>query len=90
MRLMHTTTFELHEYFEKQTPLYAILSHRWEDAEVTFQDLRDGRGPQMKGWAKILGCCTQAVKDGFDYAVCILYGCTSILYLILVHMTDDW
>lgn len=69
MRLMHTTTFELHEYFEKQIPIYAILSHRWEEAEVTFQDLRDGRGPRMKGWSKICGCCAQPAVDGFEYAV---------------------
>jgi hypothetical protein len=50
-------------------PLYAILSHRWEGAEVTFQDMNDGKAVQMKGYAKILGCCAQARKDGFEYAV---------------------
>jgi hypothetical protein len=70
MRLVHTITFELHEFFEKQIPFYAILSHRWEEEEVTFQDLRDGRGPEMKGWNKIQGCCAKAASDGFDYAVC--------------------
>jgi hypothetical protein len=54
-----------------QIPLYAILSHRWEGAEVTFQDLSNRTGVQMKGYAKILGCCAQARKDGFEFAVCL-------------------
>jgi hypothetical protein len=69
MRLIHTGTYELYEFSDKQIPLYAILSHRWENDEVTFQDLRGGRGPNMAGWGKILGCCAQAAKNGWKYAV---------------------
>jgi len=69
MRLINTSTFELHEFFDRQIPLYAILSHRWEDGEVTFQDLREGKGPAMAGWSKIQGCCAQAAKNGWKYAV---------------------
>jgi hypothetical protein len=70
MRLINTTTIQLQEFFDDQIPLYAILSHRWEGAEVTFQDLSAGKGMEMKGYAKILGCCAQARDDGFDFAVC--------------------
>jgi hypothetical protein len=70
MRLINTTTTPLHEFFDDQIPLYVILSHRWEGAEVTFQDLNNGTGVQMKGYAKILRCCVQARKDGFEFAVC--------------------
>lgn len=62
MRLIHTTTFNLHEFIEKQIPICAVLSHRWEKAEVTFQDLRDNRGPQMKGWAKIRGAVPKLLE----------------------------
>jgi hypothetical protein len=94
MRLINTTTFQLHEFFDDQIPLYAILSHRWEGAEVTFQDLNDEKGVEMKGdprYAKLLGCCAQAKEDGFEFAVCrsslihsvlrpILFGiCCSLL-----------
>lgn len=69
MRLLHTTTFKLHEFFGNQIPYYAILSHRWGIDEVTFQDLQQGGGRSMAGWAKIAGCCAQARKEGWKYAV---------------------
>jgi len=69
MRLLNTKTRELHEFFDTEAPLYAILSHRWGVGEVSFQDLRDGRGPAMQGYEKIEACCRQALGDGFEYAV---------------------
>jgi hypothetical protein len=69
MRLLNTTTLKLHEFFGDKTPSYAILSHRWGLVEVTFQDLQSGRGEGMAGWAKIIGCCAQAKKEGWEYAV---------------------
>lgn len=67
MRLLKTDTLELHGYFDDQIPPYAILSHRWEDGEVTLQKLQSGEGPQMPGYQKIVNCCAQAVTDGWDY-----------------------
>lgn len=75
MRLLHTTTLKLHEFFGSEIPYYAILSHRWGDQEVTFQELQQGRGPSMAWWAKIVGCCAQARKEGWEYAVSLLIPC---------------
>jgi hypothetical protein len=72
MRLLNASDLTLHEFFGSNVPKYAILSHRWENEEVTFQDLRGGRGPGMAGWSKVEGCCAQAVLDGWDYVVSIL------------------
>ncbi|KAK5698752.1 hypothetical protein LTR97_006400 [Elasticomyces elasticus] len=36
MRLLDTHTLELHEF--TQPPAYAILSHRWSNEEVTYED----------------------------------------------------
>jgi hypothetical protein len=70
MRLLNTTTFQLHEFFEAQIPPYVILSHRWEGAEVTFQNIKDEEAAKsMQGYQKIAGCCRQARKDGFEFAV---------------------
>lgn len=69
MRLLHTTTLELHEFFGSQIPYYAILSHRWGDGEVTFQDMKDPGRVKMNGWSKITGCCVQARSDEWQYAV---------------------
>ncbi|KAK0102259.1 hypothetical protein ONS95_005881 [Cadophora gregata] len=68
MRLLNTTTLLLEEFIGDNIPGYAILSHRWENEEVTFQDLREGRGPNMPGYSKITGCCRQARLDGWKYA----------------------
>jgi hypothetical protein len=67
MHLLNTTTLSLHSFFGKAVPEYAILSHRWDEKEVLFQDLKHSRGPEMPGYAKIQGCCAQARKDGWDY-----------------------
>lgn len=69
MRLLHARTLKSEEFFGANIPPYAILSHRWEDAEVTFQDVESGSGTDKKGWGKIKGCCERAAKDGWDYAV---------------------
>jgi hypothetical protein len=68
MRLIHTHTIKLHEFHGDKIPQYAILSHRWDEAEVTFQDLRDGKAVKMTGYSKIKRCCAQAALDGWKYA----------------------
>ncbi|KAF5363034.1 hypothetical protein D9758_012616 [Tetrapyrgos nigripes] len=40
MRLLNTKTFRVQEFLT-EIPLYAILSHTWEDEEVTFQDIQN-------------------------------------------------
>lgn len=81
MRLLNTTTFELSEYFGVNIPPYAILSHRWSDDEITFQDLQSGKGPGHTGWQKIVGCCEQAEQDGHIFVVSAGY------YSIMVKLT---
>ncbi|KAE9380043.1 HET-domain-containing protein [Stipitochalara longipes BDJ] len=68
MRLLNTTTLTFHEFLGNEIPYYAILSHRWGLDEVTFQDLQNNR-ENMKtvGWEKVIGCCAQARKEGWDY-----------------------
>jgi hypothetical protein len=68
MRLLNTETFTLREFFGKNIPPYAILSHCWEEEEVTFRDLNDGNGPRLAGYSKILGLCSEAKKDKLDWA----------------------
>lgn len=78
MRLLDTTTFELRldsqEFF--QAAGYAILSHRWVGAEVTFDEiaqhaptLRDAGGQRMKSpqLDKIRGACEVARRQGFRW-----------------------
>lgn len=71
MRLIHIHTFQLREFLGHPStfPNYAILSHTWEDEEVTFQDFQDiSLARRMKGFNKIKYCCEQAAEDGFEWA----------------------
>jgi hypothetical protein len=68
MRLLNTTTLNLHEFFDNAIPNYAILSHRWETQEITFQELQRGRVSSFKAFSKIEGCCPQAALDGWEFA----------------------
>ena len=68
MRLINTKTLLLEEFFESSIPKYAILSHRWEQDEVLFKDMHLDTRTSKRGWAKIEGCCNQALADGWPYA----------------------
>lgn len=68
MRLINTQTLELEEFFGDDIPSYAILSHTWEDGEVTFQDWQDLNAASRKpGYHKIKGACRQARLHDLGY-----------------------
>jgi hypothetical protein len=70
MRLLqykNGSDFRLTEFFESDIPKYAILSHRWEAEEVTFEDLQNGTGTKKAGYEKIRFCGEQARRDGLEY-----------------------
>ncbi|KAI1478725.1 HET-domain-containing protein [Daldinia eschscholtzii] len=54
---------------------YAILSHTWEDDEITFNDIESGGATYASvktaaaraSLSKLLGACTQAANDGYEY-----------------------
>ncbi|EXF84636.1 HET domain-containing protein [Colletotrichum fioriniae PJ7] len=70
MRLINTATLKFEEFIDHaRTPPYAILSHTWEDGEVSFQEwnhhvTRIGK----KGFRKIKSFCQLASQDGFTHA----------------------
>ncbi|KAF2250302.1 HET-domain-containing protein [Trematosphaeria pertusa] len=66
MRLLNTSTLRVEE-FQAQIPEYVILSHTWEEEEVTFQDVESGRAWKKKGYMKLVKCCERAASDGFTY-----------------------
>ncbi|EPE35852.1 hypothetical protein GLAREA_05190 [Glarea lozoyensis ATCC 20868] len=67
MRLINTTTLSLEEFIGDNIPRYAILSHRWENDEVLYQDMSSQSRTSKRGWSKIQGCCQQALADGWPY-----------------------
>ncbi|EEU36284.1 uncharacterized protein NECHADRAFT_86885 [Fusarium vanettenii 77-13-4] len=48
---------------------YAILSHRWgnPEDEVSYEDILAGGYEHKKGYAKLVGCCKQARRDGLRH-----------------------
>ena len=71
MRLLHTKTFELKNFFDSSLPEYAILSHRWgsEDEEVSYKQFRKGSvPPDLPGLLKIQAFCRLADRRGFQWA----------------------
>lgn len=68
MWLIDVQTYTLHLFSDPVTEPYAILSHTWDDAEVTFQDMKDLAIARTKaGFMKIEGSCNLALKDGLQY-----------------------
>ncbi|KFX89989.1 hypothetical protein O988_08390 [Pseudogymnoascus sp. VKM F-3808] len=68
MRLINANTLELEEFWGEIDKPYAILSHRWEDGEVSFQNMQNlALASTMKGFDKIQKSCGQAIKDGYSY-----------------------
>ncbi|KAL8669256.1 MAG: hypothetical protein Q9168_006140 [Polycauliona sp. 1 TL-2023] len=67
MRLLQTETLEFHEFFDSQTPVYAILSHRWTSNEVSFQDFDSCKQGRKQNFAKIHNYCQLARKTGYDW-----------------------
>ncbi|KAH6614367.1 putative ankyrin repeat-containing protein [Chaetomium sp. MPI-SDFR-AT-0129] len=67
MRLLNTATGKLETFSDADTPLYAILSHRWTSNEITFQDLHDPHVQRKEGYSKISNSCRIAAENGLDY-----------------------
>lgn len=67
MRLVNTETLKLEEFTEEHIPKYALLSHRWEDDEVTYHDMQLGREQSRKGCAKLYDCCRCARNRGISH-----------------------
>jgi hypothetical protein len=69
LRLEDDDTFSLVEYFGKDVPPYAILSHTWgaDDEEVAFKDLIEGSSQSRNGYRKLIFCGKQARKDGLKF-----------------------
>lgn len=70
MRLLDTSTIKLSEFYGDDIPEYAILSHTWGKAEVSFHDLQNVEAGQLdglEGYEKIRACCELAAYYGYQY-----------------------
>lgn len=71
MRLLDTWTLRLEDFAEAnlRSVRYVILSHTWENEEITFEDIQGDQilAQRKAGFAKVRNSCSQARKDGFRY-----------------------
>lgn len=72
MRLLHfpsESEVRLAEFYGKEIPPYAILSHTWgaDHEEVTFKDLENDTYKSKPGFSKIRFCKDQAFKTELSY-----------------------
>ena len=70
MRLLNTITHEMKE-FVVDIPHYAILSHTWNEEEVTYYDIANkaelARVSKKRGYKKLMGFCEEAARQGFKW-----------------------
>ena len=67
MRLVNTSTLELHEFVGSDIPKYAILSHTWEHGEVLFHDMANQAALHLPGFAKISRFCERARSENLEF-----------------------
>ena len=65
MWLLNTQTLKL-EAFLGKIPSYAILSHRWEDEELSFGDVTP-EYQHLKSYQKVKAFCEEAARNNFQY-----------------------
>lgn len=64
IRLIKTDDLSLHVYEGRNVPEYAILSHRWEADEISFQELQGNLNQHKAGWQKLRQFCRYAERRG--------------------------
>ncbi|CAJ2513555.1 Uu.00g016740.m01.CDS01 [Anthostomella pinea] len=95
MWLINCSTLQLEEHYGREIPPYAILSHTWDDEEVTFRDFVDRRDERtrMKGWQKIQRTCSLAIEDGLEYAwvdTCCIDKSSSAELTVAINSMFKW
>ena len=70
MHLLNTSTRKVQEFSPGQIPPYIILSHRWEDQEISYKDLTEPKQDpsKLKGWTKLNSFCSLVRQDGWEWA----------------------
>ncbi|KAF4813320.1 Vegetative incompatibility protein HET-E-1 [Colletotrichum tropicale] len=82
MKLIHVDNLNIRDFFDT-TPPYAILSHTWEQDEVTFRDVSQKEVNDKAGWKKITNFCkivNKYLSEPVEYVwvdTCCIYKSSS-------------
>ena len=82
MRLLNTQASSFKEFFEAQTPKYAIISHRWAHSEVSYKEMLNYQARESENAGSGFDCVSK-VKDGTT-------GISKILDLCRVARTEGY
>lgn len=92
MRLLNAKSLRLEEFFG-EIPKYAILSHTWREDEVLYEDMKNGKPKEKKGYDKIKNCCVTASNDGYLYVwidTCCIDKSSSAELSEAINSMFDW
>lgn len=69
MRLINTTTYKFEDFFDRPIPQYAILSHRWDEREASYQSYKCCQNTDGPGMRKVVDFCkfAKAHRPAYDY-----------------------
>lgn len=67
MWLLNVSTRRLEKFHGSNVPRYAILSHRWEDEEVTFDQMMLQPHGKSRAYSKISRCCEMTIRWKLQY-----------------------
>ncbi|KFA68072.1 hypothetical protein S40285_02558 [Stachybotrys chlorohalonatus IBT 40285] len=68
MRLIKCDTIEMESFEISKMPPYAILSHTWDEDEVTFDEFRNQDTRRLRrGWHKVEAACRMAEANKLQY-----------------------
>ena len=67
MRLIKVRTRPTKEFFEPNVPTYAVLLHRWQEEELTFQEYEQGNAASNASYHKIENLCRLTLEDGIEW-----------------------
>lgn len=70
MWLINAHTLQLKAFVGNRVPTYNILSHTWNEDEVTFQDMQDGIADRRKAYHKIVETCRLSLNPLEGTQVC--------------------
>lgn len=68
MHLINTETLQLETFTSENDTKYIILSHRWQEDEVLYEDMTDLSSCTKLGVNKLKAFCKLAREKGYDHA----------------------
>lgn len=67
MRLLHAQYLYMRKFTDEDIPPYVIVSHRWREDEVTYQDFEHNTFSRRHGYHKVKESCRIALEANYNW-----------------------